>query len=96
MIKASGYTHKRESKIKIITGEIKKASLPGNHKVPDKHAEEQNLREQNALSKMPSNFLRISTSNWITVFLFTLRSLVVMECSPTSFETNTIAESSSL
>lgn len=47
-------------------------------------------------SKRQNNFLRPGTSNWMIVFSFTLRSLVVMECSPTSFETNTIAESSSL
>lgn len=37
----------------------------------------------------------LCTSNWMIVFSFTSMSLVVMECSPSSLETKTMADSSS-
>lgn len=46
--------------------------------------------------KEKSSKLCLCTSNWMMVFSFTSMSLVVMECSPSSLETNTKADSSSL
>lgn len=45
--------------------------------------------------KEKSSKLCLCTSNWMIVFSFTSMSLVVMECSPSSLETNTKADSSS-
>lgn len=87
VLKASRYIHMRESNVKSIRVSTWQSEQLGKYTRAERGR---------TWRKRQNNFLRTSTSNWMIVFSFTLRSLVVMECSPTSFETNTIAESSSL